>query len=305
MADHTPSLYVQIDIHTSIERLWELTQTPELHRRWDMRFTDIQYLERPDPNEPQRFLYETRIGFGVEIRGKGETAGSLEKDGARSSALRFWSHDPKSLIHEGSGYWRYAPRAGGGVRFVTGYDYNVRFGWLGHLLDRLLFRPLMGWATAWSFDRLRLWIERDIPPEVSMRQSVVHLLARAGAAFIWIWHGIVPKLIFKHADELAPLVAAGFSERSARLQVIACGWVELAIGLTLLLAWRLRWPLWLTLVAMPIALVGVAMYTPWLLKAAFNPVSLNVSMFILATIALLSGRDVPSARRCRRKPEAD
>ena len=303
MADHTPSLYVQIDIHTSIERLWELTQTPGLHQRWDLRFTDIQYLPRPDPNEPQRFLYATRIGFGVEIRGEGETAGSLEKDGERSSALRFWSDDSKSLIREGAGYWRYTPCAGG-IRFATGYDYDVRFGWLGRFFDRLLFRPLMGWATALSFDRLRLWLERDISPEVSMHQSLVNLLARAGVAFIWIWHGVVPKLIYKHVDELAPLVAAGFSERSARLQVIACGWVELAIGLTLLLAWRVRWPLWLTLVAMPIALGGVARYTPWLLKAAFNPMSLNVSMFILATIALLTGRDLPSARHCKRTLES-
>jgi hypothetical protein len=303
MADHAPSLYVQIDMQTSMERLWDLTQTPGLHQQWDLRFTDIHYLPRPDPNEPQRFRYATRIGFGVGIRGEGETAGSHEKDGQRSSALRFWSDDPKSLIHVGSGYWRYTPREGG-VRFVTGYDYDVRFGLLGRIFDRLLFRPLIGWATAWSFDRLRLWLERDIPPEVSMRQSVVHLLARVAVAFIWLWHGIVPKLIYRHVDEVAPLVAAGFSERSARLVVIGGGWAELAIGLALLLAWRAQWPLWLTCVAMPVALAGVTVNTPWLLKAAFNPVSLNVSMFVLATITLLTSRDLPSARHCRRKPEA-
>ncbi len=303
MADHASSLYVQIEMQTSMERLWDLTQTPGLHQQWDLRFTDIRYLPRPEPNEPQRFRYATRIGFGVGIRGEGETAGSHEKDGQRSSALRFWSDDRKSLIRRGAGYWRYTPREGG-MRFVTGYDYDVRFGLFGRIFDRIVFRPLLGWATAWSFDRLRLWLERDIPPEVSMRQSVVHLLARVAVAFIWLWHGIVPKLIYKHVDELAPLVAVGFSERSARLVVIGAGWAELAIGMALLLWWRARWPLWLTLVAMPIALAGVMVYTPWLLKAAFNPVSLNVSMFVLATITLLTGRDLPSARHCRRQPEA-
>ncbi len=45
----------------------------------------------------------------------------------RRSALRFWSHDPRSLILEGSGYWRYVPSVDG-VRFLTSYDYRTRFG---------------------------------------------------------------------------------------------------------------------------------------------------------------------------------
>jgi hypothetical protein len=43
------------------------------------------------------------------------------------------------------------------VRFLTGYDYGTRFGLPGQVIDRLALRPLLGWATAWSFDRLRLW----------------------------------------------------------------------------------------------------------------------------------------------------
>jgi hypothetical protein len=60
-----------------------------------------------------------------------------------------------------------------GVRFLTQYDYEPRFGVAGRAVDGLLFRPLLGWATAWSFDRLRLWLEDGIPPERS------RLLARA------------------------------------------------------------------------------------------------------------------------------
>lgn len=302
MADHAPPLYVQIDIRTSVDRLWELTQTPAAHQRWDLRFTDIHYLPRPDLSQPQRFLYATRIGFGIQVRGEGETAGTHEKDGQRSSALRFSSDDSKSLIRSGSGYWRYTPTEGG-VRFATGYDYDVRFGIVGRAVDRMVFRPLIGWATAWSFDRLRLWAERDITPEVSMRQSVAYLLARVGVAFVWLWHGLVPKLIFMHPDEVSPLTAAGFSAESARAQVLAAGWVEIAIGLIILICWRVRWPLWLTIVMMPLALAGILMTVPSLLQKAFNPMTLNVSMFLLATIALLLGHDLPSARNCRRRQD--
>ena len=293
---------VQIDIQASMDRLWTLTQSPDLHQRWDLRFTEIQYLPRPDPAQPQQFRYATRIGFGLSICGGGETAGSFDKDGQRTSSLRFWSDDSKSLIRSGAGYWQYTQREND-VRFVTGYGYDVRFGVAGRVFDRIVFRPLMGWATAWSFDRLRLWLEQDIPPEVSLRQSVVHLLARLTVAFIWLWHGLVPKLIFMHADELSPLTAMGASLQSARLQVIACGWIEIAIGMTVLLWWRARWPLWLTIVAMPVALIGVLLTVPRLFAAAFNPMTLNASMFMLAIIALVSGRCIPSARNCLRRPE--
>ena len=72
------SIYVQIDIAGTLDRTWELTQTPELHQRWDLRFTEIRYLPRADPAEPQRFLYATRIGFGLRIRGEGESVGTRD-----------------------------------------------------------------------------------------------------------------------------------------------------------------------------------------------------------------------------------
>ena len=106
------------------------------------------------------------------------------------SSLRFDSADPKSLIREGAGYWRYV-EDGGILRFFTWYDYRVRFGILGRAVDRTIFRPVMGWATAWSFDRLRLWAEEGIPPEQTMQMSAIHALTRAALAFLWLWprHG--------------------------------------------------------------------------------------------------------------------
>ncbi|MBC7763625.1 MAG: SRPBCC family protein, partial [Candidatus Saccharibacteria bacterium] len=35
----------------------------------------------------------------------------------------------------------------------------------GRLLDRVMIRPLVGWMTAWSFDRLRIWAETGVEPE--------------------------------------------------------------------------------------------------------------------------------------------
>ena len=293
------SIYVETRVRGRLEDLWQRTQDPLLHERWDLRFSEIQHLPRPE-GEPQRFRYETRIGFGLRIRGEGESTGSGDgAAGERTSALRFWSDDPKSLIREGSGYWRYVPTADG-VRFLTWYDYRTRFGRLGRVIDRLAFRPLMGWATAWSFDRLRLWIEKGIDPALSMQRSLVHAVARLALAAVFLYQGLVPKLVFRHASELAMLSDAGLQAGTAERVLVVIGVAEVALGAVLLTAWRVRWPFAVILVLMPVALVGVSVVSPSVLAAAFNPVALNVAVAGLAAVAWLTGTDLPSASRCLR-----
>lgn len=294
-------IYVEIFIRGSIDEIWEKTQTPQLHQRWDMRFTEITYLPHSD-EQPQRFLYSTRIGFGLRICGEGETVAAREDpQGQRTSSLKFWSDDPKSLIREGTGYWQYVPHHDG-VRFLTWYDYRTRFGWPGQVFDNMIFRPLIGWATAWSFDRLRLWIEQGIDPAVSLQRSLVYSMARLTVAFVWLYHGLIPKLLFHHPDELAILAQSGLSPEAAQLALNVIGVVEIAFALILLAVWRNRKLLLLNIGLMLLALVGVAVNAPSFLIAAFNPVTLNICMIALAIIGCLSGYDLPSASACLRKP---
>src|SRR5262245_8367291 len=113
------SIYVEIIIRTHMERLWAHTQTPELHERWDLRFSEIDYLPKSCDSDPQRFRYATRIGFGLEVEGEGESVGERDlANGSRSSALKFSSADPRSIIREGAGYWKYIPTAEG-ITFLT------------------------------------------------------------------------------------------------------------------------------------------------------------------------------------------
>ncbi|MGW2486794.1 hypothetical protein ACWCV9_06165 [Streptomyces sp. NPDC001606] len=171
-------LYIEAHIRADLDTLWTHTQDQARHQRWDLRFTEIDYLPRAE-GEPQRFRYATRVLPFLTVSGTGVSAGEKERpDGTRTSALRFTSPHPLSLLAEGSGYWRYVPDAQG-VRFLTGYDYRPRWGAFGARADRLLFRPLMGWATAWSFDRLRLWMERGITPERALANWLAELAVRA------------------------------------------------------------------------------------------------------------------------------
>jgi len=134
-----------------MDAIWRVTQTPDLHQRWDLRFTSIAYLPRRNDSEPQRFRYATRLGFGLEIEGSGETVGAQAADGTRTSALEFGSEDRRSLIRSGSGYWKYE-QGSDEVRFITGYDYQVRWGVIGRTFDRLVLFSGVADVCEWFDD---------------------------------------------------------------------------------------------------------------------------------------------------------
>jgi uncharacterized membrane protein YphA (DoxX/SURF4 family) len=296
------AIYVEIDVASDLERVWKMTQTPELHERWDLRFTGIEYLPKVD-GVPQRFRYSTRLGFGMRIEGFGESVAERSAEGCAVSSLKFWSDDPKSLIRKGSGYWQYA-QMGGKTRFITGYDYETRFGAAGRVFDRILFRPLIGWATAWSFDCMRLWIERSISPEDARRRALAHLVARLALAFVWLYQGLVPKLLFPGAGEMSIMRQASLPLLPPGAWLTVVGVLEVGYGLLFLIAFRARWVLWLQLPALVVLSVSAALSSPRVFVGPFNPLTLNVALLALAGIALLMDRELPTARSCRRTKAA-
>lgn len=279
-----------------MDDLWAATQDPARHQRWDVRFGNITYLPRPE-GEAQRFVYATTVAPGVSIAGTGESLGDRHRpDGSRWSGLRFWADDRRSLIEAGAGYWRYVP-TDDGIRFLTRYDYRPRWGRPGELLDRTLFRPVFGWATAWSFDRLRLWLEEGVAPERSRDQAIAHASAVAGLAGVWFYQGLVPKLWRVDAGEVAIWRRLGMNEPGARQAVRTVGVVEILAGLTTVAGRRRRGLFLATAVAMPVLAAGAGAADRSSFTRAFNPVSLNWAVAALAVVAATTGRGLPSGRR--------
>lgn len=125
----------------------------------------------------------------------------------------------------------------------------------------------------------------------SKAEAAALSVCRVSLAFIWIYQGVVPKLLGPHADEIAMDMALGVTHAQAVVIARIAGVAEIAIGLAILLLPRREWPLWLTLAAM-IGLGGyAALAVPRLLIGAFNPVTINVAMAALALVALLLMRD--------------
>lgn len=289
-------IYVESRINAPIERVWDATQDPDQHHRWDVRFGTISYLPH-SPGEPQRFTYATKVAPGVTVAGTGESLGDRDRpDGTRYSGLRFWADDRRSIINAGSGYWRYIPTEDG-VRFLTRYDYRPRWGRIGKLIDRRLFRPIFGWATAWSFDRLRLWLEEGTPPEHTRNQAVAHAVAVGGLAGVFAYQGLVPKVWKLDKDEVAIWMGLGLPRRRAAQVVRTVGAVEATFAAVTLARSNKRWPFVIALAAMPTLAIGAAKANRSLLTKAFNPASLGLAVAGLAAVALTTNDGRPSGRR--------
>lgn len=289
-------IYVESRIHAPMDELWHATQDPDAHQRWDLRFGQITYVPRLD-GEPQRFTYATTVAPGVTVAGTGESLGERDRpDGTRWSGLTFWSADHRSIIDAGAGYWRYVP-TDDGLRFLTRYDYRPRWGRLGRLIDRRCFRPLFGWATAWSFDRLRLWLEDGTPPERSRDQAIAHATAVAGLAGVFAYQGLVPKVWKVDDGEVAIWQGLGTSRRNARRVVRAVGAVEAGFAVATIAAADERWPFVISLAAMPALAIGAATSDRSILSKAFNPGSLGLAVAALAGVALATREGRPSGRR--------
>ncbi|MDP5274250.1 DoxX-like family protein [Chengkuizengella axinellae] len=292
-------IYVELPIHSSIENVWEFTQTPELHEQWDLRFSSITYTEKEQ--ETQTFLYKTNIGLGVSITGWGKSVSNVqEKDGSRISSLHFGTAQKISLIKEGKGYWKYEPISGT-TRFLTQYDYEVRFGWFGLWFDKFLFRPAIGWATALSFDVLKRWIEKGLSPKVQYAQFFIYWLLSYTFSFIWIYQGLVPKLIAKHPEEIAMLRSVSpitFINEALAIQMI--GLLEITFGGLWLVFRRKKILLILQCFLLPVLLLLAIWASPSVLIHPFSPVSLTIVLLILSGIAFIVGNDVPTAKSCIR-----
>ncbi|MGN4714553.1 DoxX-like family protein [Bacillus cereus group sp. MYBK226-2] len=293
-------IYVSAEMNTTMEKLWEYTQAPHIHTEWDARFTEISYLEKQE-GEPQKFLYKTKIGFGFEIAGEGESIGEIRKEtGERISSLKFWTDNTLSLIQIGRGYWKYTP-CKEHIHFETQYDYDTRYGRIGNVIDFYMFRPLLGWATAWSFDALKLWLEKGLHPRLLIRRTMTYWLVCFLFAFVWMYQGIFPKIIFSHPEEMKMLSAIiGATGNSiAILKVI--GMLEIIFGII----WLFPVPkqkLFILHIFMLIALTIVAGFTNIIsFIEPFNLITLNVLLMGVSIVGYMNSFDLPSAKNCKRK----
>ncbi|CAM4147690.1 Uncharacterised protein [Lederbergia lenta] len=294
-------IYVEVPIKTDIDTLWNATQNPDLHEQWDLRFSSITYIPKLE-NEVQEFLYKTKIGFGLEIAGWGKSVGSYHaENGSRVSSLHFGTDQKISIIHEGRGYWKYEPN-NKSIHFLTEYNYDVNFGRIGSFFDHIIFRPLIGWATALSFDVLKRWLEKGESPRSQYIRFFSSWLITILFFFIWLYHGLIPKIIFTHPDEIYMLQNfISLNMHQAHMITILIGIVEILFGLTLLIYRHKRKLFTLQMFAFPFLATSALIANTDYLAHPFTPLTFNLALFVLSILGFIFNKDIPSAKSCKRK----
>ncbi len=111
-------------------------------------------------------------------------------------------------------------------------------------------------------------------------------ICRATIAFVWLYQGIVPKLLGPHVDEMNMALSIGVSPATATNLSYLGGAAELVMAGCVLWFARKTWPLWLTIALMAGLLAFVLIFTPYLLKGAFNPVTTNLCVVALCVVCL-------------------
>jgi hypothetical protein len=297
-------IYVEIPIHASVEKVWEMSQDPQFHEQWDLRFSSIKYLPKKSAEDPQSFLYETKLGV-VKVAGWGESIGThLKEDGSKTSSLHFGTDQKISPIREGRGYWRYLPTTNG-TTFLTQYGYDVRFGVFGRIVD-YLFRPFMGWATALSFDVLKQWVEKGELPRTQYMRFFSSAMITMLFFFVWLYQGLVPKIIARHPEEVSMLSALAALEGTDAVwggEII--GTLEVLFGLVWLLYNKKRRLHALQIVVFPLLTISALIADPSISYHPFNPVTLNANLWILSIIGFFLAKDLPTAARCKRTRRGD
>ncbi|SET27287.1 DoxX-like family protein [Oceanobacillus limi] len=297
---HKP-IYVEIPIHAKMDELWHATQNPKLHEQWDVRFSSITYLPKEE-GKPQLFSYKTKIGFGIEIAGWGKSVGShhAEND-SRTSSLHFGTDQKISIIREGRGYWKYIPKEDGSITFLTQYNYEPSFGRIGSLIDHYIFRPLIGWGTALSFDVLKRWLEKEESPASQFLRFFSIWILSFFFMFLWMYHGLIPKLLFMHPDEVTMITnTIPLTFEQGKWIVYIAGILELAFGFLWLFYRNKKQLFTFQIIIFPLLTLGAVIAEPGYLIQPFNPLTFNMSLFVLSVIGFLLSKNVPTAKSCKR-----
>jgi len=290
-------LYIETKIKCDIDELWTKTQEPSLHQEWDLRFSKISYLPKNNPKDPQKFLYSTKVGFGIDVNGIGESVATKIKDnGESTSVLKFSSDSKISLIKQGSGYWKYIPQKEG-IKFYTGYDYETRWGLFGKVIDKFIFRPLMVWATAWSFDCLKNWIEKGLHPKQMINAQLSVFLINLTLGLIWIYQGLIPKILFTDTGEIEILKKSRLFNGYEENILMIIGVAEIAFGIALIFIQSKRLQ-YLNIFGLCLLTLGAIFSDLMIFTLPFNPFSLNISMIALSIIAILNFSYLPKASNC-------
>lgn len=160
----------------------------------------------------------------------------------------------------------------------------------------------MGWATALSFDVLKRWLEKGEQPQAQYFRFFTYWALTFLFFFIWIYHGLIPKIVAMHPVEIKMFQQAlSLSTMNAKTGLIILGLCEVAFGLLWLFFRNKRRLFFAQIILFLLLTTGVIAGDYSNLNHPFSPLTFNLALFTLSVIGLTISRDVPSTKHCRRR----
>lgn len=111
------------------------------------------------------------------------------------------------------------------------------------------------------------------------------LIARVTLGFIFLYHGLVPKILFLSHTEIGMIQAHRLDLPYEQIAVLG-GVGEIILALIIIFIRSKTWPILVALLSLILLLIDVIVFSPHLLAEAFNPVTTNVAAIALCLIAL-------------------
>lgn len=133
--------------------------------------------------------------------------------------------------------------------------------------------------------------------------TAIHLarVARVALGLMFIYQGLVPKILVVSATEIGLVEASGLGLPGDWVVAVA-GVGEIMLGLMILLRLFALWPVYLAAAALVGLTLYVAAVMPGLLVEAFNPVSLNALAGVLCYVVICVERRVSAASADTKTP---
>ena len=111
----------------------------------------------------------------------------------------------------------------------------------------------------------------------------INRYTRYALAFVFIYHGLVPKLLWLDPLETAWVVRHGVPISAAVFAGLA-GIVEIAVGLSIALLRSALVPVYIAAALLIVLLADAALFAPATLVGAFNPVTTNIAALALCAV---------------------
>lgn len=122
-----------------------------------------------------------------------------------------------------------------------------------------------------------------------MRESIkkINLTSRAALAFVFLYHGLVSKIVFLDQSERAIVDAHHLSFSTETLLIIS-GAFEIALAFAIFFYRKSLLPIYVSIALLAMLFIDTVLFIPGLLTQAFSPITMNIACIALCLAVIES-----------------